>query len=117
MVEENKREYENENASENENKRVKERKVKEYRVIFRLANGKRKYATHNGKVLLWDDYDLLALRRNFVDYEQFAYTEDFEHFAFSSDELARAFPSRKIVRVIGFRAESTDVPLNSKVIV
>ena len=91
--------------------------MKEYRVIFQLANGKRKYATHNGKVLIWDDYDLLALRRNFIDFEQFAYTEDFEHFAFSADELARRFPHTKIIRVKGFRAVPADDPLDPKVII
>lgn len=89
--------------------------MKEYRVIFQLANGKRKYATHNGEVLLWDDYDILALRRNLVEFEQFAFTEDFKHFAFSADELARKFPRTKIIRVKGFRTESPDVPLNSKI--
>lgn len=91
--------------------------MKEYRVIFQLGNGKRKYATHKGKVLLWDDYDLLALRRNFIEFEQFAYTEDFENFAFSADELARAFPNQKIIRVKGFRAVSADEPLDPKVII
>lgn len=56
--------------------------MKEYRVIFCLTNGKRKYATHNGEILLWDDYDLLALRRNLLDYEQFAFTDDFAYFDF-----------------------------------
>lgn len=90
--------------------------MKEYRVIFQLANGKRKYATHNGEVLLWDDYDILSLRRNLVEFEQFAYTEDFEHFAFSADELVQRFPRAKIIRVKGFRTESIDVPLNPKII-
>ena len=90
--------------------------TKEYRVIFQLANSKRKYATHKGKILLWDEEDIKALRLNLIKYEQFAFTEDFEHFAFSADELAQRFPRAKIVRVKGFRTEEAELPLNSKVI-
>ena len=95
-----------------------EKKItKEYRVIFQLANGKRKYATHNGEILLWDDEDIKSLRINLIRYEQFAITEDLEHFAFSTEELARNFPRRKILRIKGFRIESSDDPLNSNVII
>lgn len=91
--------------------------MKEYRVIFQLANGKRKYATHHGKILLWDDYDLLALRRNLVEYEAFAFTSDLQHFAFSAEELTAQFPKAKIIRVKGFRAEDAKLPLNPKIII
>lgn len=90
--------------------------TKEYRVIFLLANGKRKYATHNGKVLLWDEEDVKALKLNFIKYEQFAMTENMEHFAFSADELAQRFPWAKIIRIKGIRVEDAEMPLNSKVI-
>ena len=91
--------------------------MKEYRVIFRLANGERKYATHNGKVLLWDDEDIKAIKINFIKYEQFAFTEDMKHFAFSTDELVRRFPRTKIIRVKGFRVVPADEPLDPKVII
>ena len=90
--------------------------MREYRVIFQLANGKRKYATHNGKVLLWDEEDIKALRLNLIKYEQFAITSDYEHFDFSADELAQRYPSAKIIRVKGIRTEAAELPLNSKVI-
>ena len=87
-----------------------------YRVIFQLANGKRKYATHNGKVLLWDEEDIRALKLNLIKYEIFAITSDYQHFAFSAYELAERFPKAKIIRIKGFRVESADEPLDSKVI-
>ena len=90
--------------------------MSEYRVIFQLANGKRKYATHNGKVLLWDDEDIRALKLNLIKYENFAITSDYQHFAFSAYELAERFPKAKIIRIKGFRVESADEPLDSKVI-
>ena len=90
--------------------------MSEYRVIFQLANGKRKYATHNAKVLLWDEEDIKALRLNLIKYEQFAITSDYQHFAFSAYELAERFPKAKIIRIKGFRVESADEPLDSKVI-
>lgn len=90
--------------------------MKEYRVIFQLSNGKRKYATHKGKILLWDEEDIKALRLNLIKYEQFAMTSDYEQFAFSADELVQLFPRAKIVRVKGFRTEDAELPLNSKVI-
>lgn len=90
--------------------------MSEYRVIFQLANGKRKYATHNGKVLLWDEEDIRALKLNLIKYENFAITSDYQHFAFSAYELAERFPKAKIIRIKGFRVESADEPLDSKVI-
>ena len=90
--------------------------MSEYRVIFQLANGKRKYATHNGKVLLWDEEDIRALKLNLIKYENFAITSDYQHFAFSAFELAERFPKAKIIRIKGFRVESADEPLDSKVI-
>ena len=90
--------------------------MKEYRVIFRLGNGKRKYATHNGKILRWDEDDLRALKLNFIRYEQFAFTENLEHFAFSADELSMRFPSAKVIRVKGFTKEDVEEPLNPKVL-
>ena len=90
--------------------------MSEYRVIFQLANGKRKYATHNGKVLLWDDEDIRALKLNLIKYENFAITSDYQHFAFSAYELAERFPKAKIIRIKGFREESADEPLDPKVI-
>ena len=90
--------------------------IKEYRIIFQLANGKRKYATHNGNVLLWDEEDIKAIRLNLIKYEQFAITGDYQHFAFSADELAQRFPKAQIIRVKGIRVEDAEMPLNSKVI-
>lgn len=90
--------------------------MSEYRVVFRLADGQRKYATHNGEVLLWDEEDIKAIKINFIKYEQFAFTEDLEHFAFSTDELAHKFPRSKIIRVKGFRVIPADEPLDPKVL-
>lgn len=90
--------------------------IKEYRIIFQLANGKRKYATHNGKVLLWDEEDIRALKLNLIKFENFAITSDYQHFAFSAYELAERFPKAKIIRIKGFRVESADEPLDPKVI-
>ena len=90
--------------------------MKEYRVIFCLTNGKRKYATHNGEILLWDDYDLLALHRNLLDYEQFAFTDDFAYFDFSAEALRGRFPEAGILRVKGFRTEDPSLPVNPDII-
>ena len=90
--------------------------MSEYRVVFKLANGQRKYATHQGKVLLWDEEDIKAIKINFIKFEQFAFTEDLEHFAFSTDELVQKFPRSKIIRVKGVRAIPADEPLDQNVL-
>ena len=95
---------------------LEKKTTKEYRVIFQLANGKRKYATHNGEILLWDDEDIKSLRINLIRYERFAITEDLKQFSFSAEELARRFPRRKILQIKGFRIESSDEPLDPKVL-
>ena len=94
-----------------------EKSPKEYRVIFRLANGKKKYATHQGQILLWDEDDIRALKLNLIRYEKFAYTEDLEHFAFFAEDLAVRYPRTPIVRVTGFRKEEATDPLDPNVIV
>lgn len=74
--------------------------MREWRVVFVLTNGKKKYATHNGEILLFEKPDLDALFMNFYKYERFVFTEDLQDFDFTVEELKKRHPyERRFVRV------------------
>lgn len=86
------------------------------RVIFNLADGRRKYATHNGEMLAWDDDDLSSLNANIDEYGMPVFTADFQQFDFNHALLRERFPKAKIVRVKSIDTESYYSPLNPNVI-
>lgn len=74
--------------------------MREWRVVFVLTNGKKKYATHDGEILLFEKPDLDALFTNFEKYERFVFTEDLQDFDFTIEELKKRYPyERRFVRV------------------
>ena len=74
--------------------------TREWRVVFVLTNGKKKYATHNGEILLFEKPDLDALFMNFDKYERFVFTDDLQDFDFTVEELKKRHPyERRFVRV------------------
>ena len=74
--------------------------MREWRVVFVLTNGKKKYATHDGEILLFEKLDLDALFTNFEKYERFVFTEDLQDFDFTIEELKKRHPyERRFVRV------------------
>ena len=74
--------------------------MREWRVVFVLTNGKKKYATHDGEILLFEKPDLDALFTNFGKYERFVFTEDLQDFDFTIEELKKRHPyERRFVRV------------------
>lgn len=86
------------------------------RVIFNLADGHRKYATHNGEVLAWDDDDLSSLNANIEEYGMPVFTADFQQFDFNYTLLRERFPKAKVVRVKSIDIESYRDPLNPEII-
>lgn len=86
--------------------------MREWRVVFVLTNGKKKYATHNGEILLFEQNDLHALFKNFEKYERFVMTQDLQDFDFTLEELKRRHPfERRFVRVKDIILEDSLNPL------
>jgi hypothetical protein len=87
------------------------------RVIFTLADGRRKYATHNGKMLTWDENDLDSLYDNIERFGMPAFTADFQKYDVSAVALKRRFPEAKILRVKSIETENAyNNPLNPEII-
>ena len=90
--------------------------MKAQRVIFKLKDGRRKYATHNGAILWWEQYDLDSLARNIEVFGMPAFTADFQRFDFDIESLRRRFPKARVARVIGYEVEDAYLPLDPNVI-
>lgn len=90
--------------------------MKEQKVIFHLDDGRKKYATHNGEMLKWEELELENLNLNERRYGKAAYTADFMRYDVSAKNLLDRYPDAKIVRVVGFEAEDHDLPLREDVI-
>ena len=86
------------------------------RVIFRLKDGRRKYATHNGSMLYWEEYDLESLANNVEMYGLPVFTADFQRYDFDKESLRERFPNARIVRVVGYDVEDASLPLDPDVI-
>lgn len=86
------------------------------RVIFTLADGRRKYATHNGSMLFWEQDDLASLRENIDNYGMPAFTADFMKFDVSFDRLRNRYPDARIVRVVAVESEDARQPRNPEII-
>ena len=85
--------------------------MREWRVVFVLTNGKKKYATQNGEILLFEKADLDALFMNFEKYERFVFTEDLQDFDFTIEELKKRHPyDRRFVRVKNIILEDPLLP-------
>ena len=85
--------------------------MREWRVVFVLTNGKKKYATQNGEILLFEKDDLDALFMNFEKYERFVFTEDLQDFDFTIEELKKRHPyDRRFVRVKNIILEDALLP-------
>lgn len=92
--------------------------TREWRVVFVLTNGKKKYATHNGEILLFEKPDLDALFMNFDKYERFVFTEDLQDFDFTVEELKKRHPyDRKFVRVKNIVLEDSLTPPKKKTLI
>ena len=90
--------------------------MKAQRVIFKLKDGRRKYATHNGAILWWEQYDLDSLARNIEVIGMPAFTADFQRFDFDYNALRERYPKARIVRVAGYELEDVYSPINPDVI-
>ncbi|MBS6458795.1 MAG: hypothetical protein KH375_01395 [Alistipes sp.] len=90
--------------------------MKAQRVIFKLKDGRRKYATHNGSMLWWEENDLASLSRNVELIGMPAFTSDFQRFDFDIESLRRRFPKARVARVIGYEVEDAYLPLDPNVI-
>ena len=90
--------------------------MKAQRVIFKLKDGRRKYATHNGAILWWEQYDLDSLARNIEVIGMPAFTADFQRFDFDYNALRERYPKARIVRVAGYEIEDVYSPINPDVI-
>ncbi len=90
--------------------------MKLQKVIFHLADGRKKYATHNGKLLQWDKQDVAALEQNREEYGKAAYTADFMRYDVVANNLCERLRNAKIVYVVGWEIEDFDVPLRDDVI-
>lgn len=86
------------------------------RIVFRLNDGRHKYATHNGEILLWDKEDIESLHRNIELYGMPAFTADFAKYATSYRELRTRYPKAKIVRVAAVENEDSSLPLDPDII-
>lgn len=92
--------------------------TREWRVVFVLTNGKKKYATHNGEILLFEKPDLDALFMNFDKYERFVFTEDLKDFDFTVEGLKKRHPyDRKFVRVKNIVLEDSLTPPKKKTLI
>ena len=90
--------------------------MKAQRVIFKLKDGRRKYATHNGAILWWEENDLDSLAKNIELFGMPAFTADFQRFDFDVNALKERFPKSRVVRVVGYETEDAYLPLNPDVI-
>lgn len=87
------------------------------RVIFTLQDKRRKYATHNGKILSWEQNDLKSLNDNIERFGMPAFTADFQKYDVSAEALKERFPEAKILRVKKVETENANNnPLNPEII-
>ena len=87
------------------------------RVIFTLTDKRRKYATHNGKMLTWEQNDINSLYDNIERFGMPAFTADFQKYDVSAKALKSRFPDAKILRVKSIETENAyNNPLNPEII-
>ena len=90
--------------------------MKAQRVVFKLKDGRSKYATHNGTLLCWEKHDLDSLERN-IEFLGFpAFTADFQRYGFNVEFLRERFPNAKIIRVVGYYVEDASMPLDPDIV-
>jgi len=90
--------------------------MKHQRIIHILEDGRRKYSTHNGEMELWTEHEVENLTVNRKRYGKAAYTADFARYDVEAKNLRQRYPAAKIIRVIGFKCEDHDLPINSQII-
>ncbi len=87
------------------------------RVIFTLSDKRKKYATHNGKMLTWEQDDLKSLYDNIERFGMPAFTADFQKYDVSAVALKERYPDAKILRVKSIEIENAyNNPLNPEMI-
>ena len=87
------------------------------RVVFRLEDGRLKYATHNGDVLEWEMCEVRALRENIRRLGQPIFSPDFSFYACNFPEYRERIKQGTFIRITGFYTEMTDEPLDRHVII
>ncbi|MFR9500833.1 MAG: hypothetical protein SNH18_10405 [Rikenellaceae bacterium] len=90
--------------------------MKYKRIIHILTDGRQKYSTHNGEIEMWSDADISAMEKNRARLGDAAYTRDFSRYDVEAKLLRSRFPKAKIIRVVGYRVEDHDMPIDSNVI-
>lgn len=80
------------------------------RVIFTFEDGSRRYATHNGELLMWDDEDIAALQENIAQYGFPVCTSDFMQWDVNHKSLRSRFPKAKILRIVAVDYETVARP-------
>lgn len=91
--------------------------MKQQRVIHILEDGRRKYVTHRGSVVKWQQYEIDVLSRNLQRFGCAAYTYDLTAYDVTVEGLKMRFPFAKIVRVVGFETEDHDLPFRKGIII
>jgi|LSQX01.1.fsa_nt_gb hypothetical protein len=76
------------------------------RVIFTFENGARRYATHNGEILKWEEGELDALAENIKQHGYPVCTSDFMQWDVDYKSLRHRLPYAKILRVTNVEYES-----------
>lgn len=86
------------------------------RVIFTLSDKRKKYATHNGKMLTWEQGDLNSLNDNIERFGMPAFTADFQKYDVSAEALKECYPESEILQVAQVESEDAALPLNHEII-
>lgn len=87
------------------------------RVVFRLEDGRRKYATHHGEILEWEMCDIKALRENISRIGQPIYSPDFSYYACSFADYRNKFKRGTFIRIVGFYTEKLCDPIDPTAII
>ena len=80
--------------------------MEQQKVIFVFEDGSKRYASHEGKVLQWDRYDIAALQDNIETYGMPAMTSDFTKYDVNFAALRERYHFAHIVRVVDIEFES-----------
>ena len=90
--------------------------MKHQRIVHILEDGRRKYSTHNGEMELWTEHEVENLNHNNKQYGRAAFTADFSRYDVEAKKLRLRYPTAKIIKVIGFKSEDHDLPINQQII-
>ncbi|MCI1784524.1 MAG: hypothetical protein LKI59_00075 [Bacteroidales bacterium] len=91
--------------------------MKYRRVVFRLNDGRCKYATHKGEILLWEQCEIQALRENIRRFGSPCFSNDFKVYASHLAEYRERCPTGSFIRVSGIYTEVLGSPINPEAII